>query len=303
MASVIILIAWFGTWPKWLRFFLESCRYNPTVQFALITDCPSVEDLPPNVSLHHYGFDEYQAHIAAALGLKITWTSPYKLCDLKPAYADVHPDIVEGYDFWGFGDIDVIYGNLRAIYDSHVLSHDIVSSHAHITAGHLTIIRNVPHLNRSYRRVRGWRDLLSRSEHRGFDEYQWSYQFTPNPPVVTKTGWGRAPLWHRAKRRVRSPLLKVKGHFVEQFSSSLYPLPWIDGRTSYPGYWIWREGHLTSEGAGDREFLYLHFTHWQSDRWTNGEPAAWKLLDRLDHLPPARPTAFQISAEGFKLLG
>ena len=38
LASVLILIPWFGPWPPWMRFFLESCRWNSTINWLLIGD-------------------------------------------------------------------------------------------------------------------------------------------------------------------------------------------------------------------------------------------------------------------------
>src|SRR6516165_8508611 len=38
LASVLILIPWFGPWPPWMRFFIESCRWNSTINWLLIGD-------------------------------------------------------------------------------------------------------------------------------------------------------------------------------------------------------------------------------------------------------------------------
>ncbi|WP_425228652.1 DUF6625 family protein [Sphingomonas sp.] len=292
-ASLVILLTWFGPWPAWMRFFLASCRYNPTVHWAIIGDAEPPADVPPNVSFVTHSFAGYRALVAARLGIECAWPSAYKLCDLKPVLGYLHPELIAGYDFWGFGDIDVIYGDIRAIYDATVFEHDIISSHPLITAGHLTLIRNSPRLNASFKRVRGWRGLLSRPDHRGFDEFQWSHLFSEL----------RGDTWFaRVRQRLRSPSLPAKGYFVEQHSSALWPLPWIDGSTNYPEFWYWRRGRLTATGAGDREFLYLHFTNWQSSRWVDGDVAVWKRLDSIDHLAAGRPDAFRIGADGFTAL-
>lgn len=287
--SIGMLLTWFGCWPAWMRFFLASCRENPSVQWFIISDCDEPQDLPCNVAIVRRSFEEYRADIQARLGIACHWDKPYKLCDMKPAMAYLHPDLVEGFDFWGFGDLDVIYGDIRAIYTVDVLRNDLISSHETITAGHLTLVRNADRLNASFKRIRGWKALLGRSEHRGFDEFQWSHQFSPL----------RGGAFDRLKQRIRSPSLSAKTLFVEQHSTALHPLPWIDGSRNYPDVWFWRDGKLTAEGAGDREFLYLHFSNWQSDRWNEGGVAAWNRIATIDHCPPGRLGSFRIGPDGF----
>ena len=227
--------------------------------------------------------------IEQRLGIQCSWSASYKLCDLKPTLGYLHPDLISGYDFWGFGDLDVIYGDIRRVYTEEVFSNDIISSHAHITAGHLTLVRNTERFNQAFKRVRGWRELLARSDHRGFDEFHWSHQFSPL----------HGNLYNRLKQRIRSPKMHAKSYLAEQFSSALYPLKWIDGGMVYPDHWYWRNGSLTAQGADGREFLYLHFTNWQSNRWNEGNIAAWKLLDDIDHCPTGVLTRFRIGPEGF----
>ena len=102
----------------------------------------------------------------------------------------------------------------------------------------------------------------------------------------------------RAWRRLITPFLGG-GYFREQFSTNLPGLKWIDGTGNFPGQWFWDRGRLTTDRSGEREFLYLHFSHWQSNRWTGEEMASWKDLARLDNVPEERPTGFAISAKGF----
>lgn len=290
--SILIFIPWFGAWPAWMRFFLESCRHNPTIDWVLISDCGDVTDLPPNVRILSTSLLNYRELISQKIGIRCKWVDAYKLCDLRPSFGVVHDDLITGYDYWGYGDIDLIYGDIRSIYNGYVLSHDVISSHANITAGHLTLIKNTEKMNLAFKKVRGWKGLLSRRDHRGFDEYQWSHLF--------KRGLGTR--WLQLKQRIRSPDLQVNGYFVEQFTTDLFPLPWIDGSRNYPRKWYWKDGKLTAEGAGSREFLYVHFTHWQSNRWVNKDKAAWRKLDNIDGLPPGRPREFTISADGFRPL-
>ena len=47
------------------------------------------------------------------LGINFTQKhKAYKLCGCKPFYGVIHKEELRGYDYWGFGDIDLIYGDL-----------------------------------------------------------------------------------------------------------------------------------------------------------------------------------------------
>ena len=52
-------------------------------------------------------FDDktYQATVT------MTIEDAYKLTDFKPAYGEIFQDYIIQYDFWGFTDIDLIYGD------------------------------------------------------------------------------------------------------------------------------------------------------------------------------------------------
>lgn len=47
-----------------------------------------------------------------ALSSPVCISSAKKLCDLRPIYGEIFRKYLVGYDYWGYGDIDVIYGNL-----------------------------------------------------------------------------------------------------------------------------------------------------------------------------------------------
>lgn len=283
--SILMILTWFGPWPGWMRLFLESCRWNPTVDWLIAGDAPAPADAPPNVRFLTMSFEAWREMAAKRLGVTLAWREPYKLCDLKPAYAVIHADVVAPYDYWGFGDLDVIYGDIRRHYDAETLSHDLVTTHDDVVAGHFTLLRNEERMVRAYERIPGWRGMLADPAHVSFDEQVFSRLFLPLK--------GKQKL-----RRLFTPFLGG-GLFVERFSTALPPRLWIDGTPDWPARWIWREGRLTPEGAPDRDFLYLHVSHWQSARWTRGQPAAWAGIEPLDQLPPGRPTAFAISAKGF----
>jgi hypothetical protein len=285
LRTILIMVPWFGPWPAWMRCFVESCRWNPTVDWLLIGDAPPPDDLPPNLRVLTIEFEDYRAMVASRLGIKIEWTDAYKVCDVRPAMGIIHEPEIAGYDYWGYGDLDVIYGDIRRFYTPEVLAHDLVTTHEHVVAGHFTLLRTTPRMVAAFKRIPRWKAYLSTGRHRSFDEQIFSRLFLP---IRGRRVW----------RRLITPYLGG-GYFNERFSTNIPPLKWIDGGTRFPQQWFWNRGRLTTDCSGDRQFLYLHFSHWQSKRWTSDEVAPWKRLEKLVRLADERPVEFTISDEGF----
>lgn len=118
--TIKIILAYIGRLPNYFPLFLQSCEKNPTVHWSLLTSEPVVEKLPDNVSRHSFSLLEFSERVESKLGMRIDIRRPYKLCDFKPAYGFLYPELCDGFDFWGHCDADVIFGNLRSFYTADV---------------------------------------------------------------------------------------------------------------------------------------------------------------------------------------
>ena len=110
--KLVIVIPYFGEWPAWINFYLLSCSFNPDVDWILYTDCGTVDSLPSNVTIKEMTFFQYKKIVSEKLNIIFEPESPYKLCDIKPALGYIHVDDIMDYEFWAFGDIDLVYGRL-----------------------------------------------------------------------------------------------------------------------------------------------------------------------------------------------
>ena len=70
----------------------------------------SIFELPINVHIIKCSFEEIKKRIEKITSYKVKWNKPYKLCDLKPLYGLIFQDIIVDYQYWAFGDCDLIYG-------------------------------------------------------------------------------------------------------------------------------------------------------------------------------------------------
>lgn len=293
--SLVILIPYFGVWPEWFDLYLLSCQKNPDVDWLFYTDCPVPPNVPQNVRFVHTSFSSYQQMVSDRLGISFSPSSPYKLCDLKPALGFIHEQDIKGYDFFAVGDIDIIYGQIRDfITDDLLQKYDVIGTHHRRLSGHFAIFRNTDQYRQAFRKIPDWQKLMEKNEHLGLDESKFSKLFVrhKNHPL-----WLRK-LWSYSSRYQRRVL------FREQYSTILAPITWLDGSMEHPQQWFWRDGHLTNN-QDNREFMYLHFMNWKSNRWLpknlRNAPAAWSSLDKLVHvdIDDARQKGFQISPQGF----
>lgn len=147
MKSIVYIVPYFGELPDLFPVWLHSCRNNPTVDWLIFTDDKREFNYPANVHVHYLLFSDLQELIKNKLNCKLYLERAYKLCDYRIAYGDIFSEYVKDYDFWGFCDIDLIWGNIRRFITDEVLSkYDKIGFQ-----GHSTLIRNTEYYNKLYR--------------------------------------------------------------------------------------------------------------------------------------------------------
>lgn len=254
--KIMFIIPYFGKWPFWFDFFLQSCRCNATIDWLLITDSGKPDSLPENVVYREMSYNDYLDFVSARLKIDFHPQNPYKLCDLKPLYGYLHEEDLKGYDFWGFGDVDVIYGDLRHFFTAKLLMNDVVSCHSTRISGHLAIFRNTQLLREAFRRVEQWVEIVCDKDNQRFDESAFTKLFVRHKNY---------PKWLRPLLPGSNPL-GVKCSFEERHTTPDCRIPWVDNSRNFPQEWYWHSGTLTNDGS-DQEFMYLHFLHWKQNYW------------------------------------
>jgi hypothetical protein len=280
----MIFCDYFGPWPPWFGLFLESCRTNPTIDWYIHADTPPDFDPPDNVRFQILPFKQYCARASDILNVRFAPESPYNICNLRPMLGVVHAAVCRDYDFIGWGDIDVIYGQIRSIYTDDVLTANVVSADAQICSGHLTLMRNEPWLCQAFHHLRDWRQRLQDPNAfewgDSLDESHLTALFSPNPVA-------RASAEHRSGSRAPSPDFYLRNRFQEQWTTPFTPKPWRHGGRVHPEVWFWRDGEITNEQDGAHTFPYLHLMNFKAKRWVNealyGDAPTWSLLDRCMH--------------------
>lgn len=133
MKKILLIIPYFGKFPNYFELWLKSVEYNKSIDFLIITDNEIKKDIP-NVKVINMTFNELREYIQSKFSFKIYLPNPYRLCEFKPTYGYIFPQYIEGYDFWGCCDMDMIFGDLRSFLTEEVLeNNEKILSHAHLS--------------------------------------------------------------------------------------------------------------------------------------------------------------------------
>lgn len=175
--KICIIYCYIGKFPWYFPFFLKSCEYNPTIDFIIVTDQPKLENCANNIKFIKMDLHEVNTLANEQLGFQTNISYAYKLCDFKPTFGVIFSELLAVYDFWGFGDIDVIFGNIRGFYTTELLSeYDVISSRPDYLTGCLCLFKNNFLINRLYEESKDYRLVLQSEKYYGFDECNFQFQ-------------------------------------------------------------------------------------------------------------------------------
>ena len=142
----VLIIPYFGKIPEYFHLWLKSAEANPKFTFLIYSDLPFPVTQKSNVKIKKITFEQLHNRIHEKLGKHCKVKDPYKLCDYRPAYGYLFQEDIQEYDFWGFCDIDLIFGNLEKYLTQEVLAnHDKLFMH-----GHFCLMRNNSVMNRLF---------------------------------------------------------------------------------------------------------------------------------------------------------
>ena len=168
MKTIVLIFPFFGTLPVQYKMWRASALQNPSIDFMFFTDA----DVEPakNIIVHKMQFSKFQELTQHAFDFPIVLDRPYKLCEYKQAYGFILHNYIKDYDFWGFGDLDLVYGDIRAFITEDVLKHKFI-----LGWGHLSLLHNDEDTNTFFMKQKAgyqnYRDAFTTSKITFFDEF------------------------------------------------------------------------------------------------------------------------------------
>lgn len=166
--KALVIAVYIGPLPPLMPLWLRSAGCNPGTDFLVISDRDAPARLPGNVRFRRMDLAALRAEFAGVAGISVALGAPYKLNDFKPLFWCLADDL-EGYDYWGYCDLDVIFGRLDALCAPRLGHYDML-----LSEGHLRFLRNDEPTRQAWRQIevpRPWQAILSEPENFGMDEH------------------------------------------------------------------------------------------------------------------------------------
>lgn len=170
--KIKIIVAHFGKRPIMLDPWYISALHNESIDFLIFTDIEEIQS-KNNIEVIHMSFKEFKSLIQNNFDFQICCDTPYKICDFRPAYGEICKEYLNGYDFWGYCDTDLVFGDIRKFFSDELLDkHDRCMIH-----GHISLYRNNELINSIYKAAGcypeyNYQEVYTTNDACYFDEYR-----------------------------------------------------------------------------------------------------------------------------------
>lgn len=170
MKSICFVVPYMGKLPNNFQLWLLGCKKNPTINWIVITDDHTQYDYPCNVVVEYITYENLKNIIQSLYDFQIDLSRPWRLALLKPAYGEIFKRLLIGYDFWGYCDVDMMFGNLR-----NFLTEDLLRKYERLGCiGYMQLYKNDKEVNTRYRTLiphkKNYVDVFSGKSDSSFDE-------------------------------------------------------------------------------------------------------------------------------------
>ena len=285
-----VVIPFIGKWPAYFPLFLKGCAQNTWLDVLFFTNCPKPQAPPPNLKFFSATLSSISRLASEKLELPLTFTHSYKLCDLKPFYGKVFEDYLKEYDYWGYGDVDLLYGDAKAFLVPLMQEGlDVISNRREILSGSLALLRNNEDMKMLATHIPEWKERLQSPKHENLDE-------TANSNIIWEGGL-KTDLPPQCFTKLISDKLEtgsLKAHFKYTCREHLEP-----GERIY-----YKNGQFM---APDGPMAYVHFVNlkrsfsFRFPRWKQ-LPDEFFITD-TGFYKPGNKLAYTVVSTGRKLCG
>lgn len=113
---------------------------NSSVNFVLFTNFNDVTS-KNNLTIVNTNLKKIQGLVQKHFDFEIKLDWPYKFADYRPAWGEIFREYIEGYDIWGYCDLDMILGDIQNLVEKNP-DYD-----KYYENGHFTLYRNDSKVN------------------------------------------------------------------------------------------------------------------------------------------------------------
>ena len=232
----------------------------------------------------HIAFPDYKSLVnqrLARYGGRFNTDNKYKLTDLKPFLGLIHEEELRGYDWWGFGDLDLVYGDMSIlINDKNLKRYNLITTHNYHIAGHCTFMRNNEYYRNLCLKIDNWQTRLTEDKHYGFDEADWSniiYRNIRYPLAV----WSK--ILRHINRSFFNPFMNFSNRILNpnELFREFHTTPVPKEHQS----WTFDVNNCNILSPDGRSLPYLHFLFFKKTPWLKTEiywrDGYWNITRRI----------------------
>lgn len=141
--KVCIIGVYFGVYPDYFDLWLKTCQYNSNIDFYIVGDAKISKEIP-NVHHIYMTLKQFKLRAEKVFNTSISLEYPFKCCDYKPLYGLIINEYIRDYDYWGYCDFDMLFGDIMYFLEKYNMS----NYDKFLPLGHLSFIRNTDEVNR-----------------------------------------------------------------------------------------------------------------------------------------------------------
>lgn len=178
--AALIYLQLGAAWPPYVKFVTRAASFNrEAIDFyflgpnhTLAEPCANCIFLPLDEDALHHRIEHF---LGLARGSVTLDRGGRKLCDMKPMWPALFPELTARHEFIGYSDHDILLGNLSAEVEALTSDDDMLTPMAWfpqpITNGNLLLVRTTPKMVNAFRRSPSWRAALRQPSIYVFDEH------------------------------------------------------------------------------------------------------------------------------------
>lgn len=177
MNKIVLIQLWLGKIPDYFWFHYETTKNLP-IDFLFISD-QDIELDSPNYKNIKVTKEEISSLVLDKTGKDIKINNFRNVTTLKPLLGDLFEDYVIGYDFFGYYDIDILFGDFDKYINNNLDKYDVISfgneNFHNRTSGPFTIIKNTIENRKLYKKeIEAFVYKIKNYQSESFDEHEFN---------------------------------------------------------------------------------------------------------------------------------
>ena len=233
-----VVVLYLGDLPKWIKTYVKTTSFSKNVNWKIFTN-RNVES-GGNVEFIRTSRDEIKQRIKG-IGFEPIDFSNRKICDYKLTYGKIFREYLEGYDYWGVGDLDLFYGDVDKFVNEEKFKDCDIYTPRHFITGHGSFFKNCEKVNNYFMKIPNIHSIMKNPRYVNIDERR-----------LTKL-----------VRRNRKEIQVSTNNDIQ--SDGVFDKD--------PFKYVWKDGTIKNLKSG-KELFYVHFLNTKKSKKAN-----WSFLD------------------------